>query len=75
MNNKIMINDKEYEVVAYVTIDIGNFIVFTDGKTFSNGQVVLYVNRLSSYDGEVVFDEVENDELVQVINSLKERLV
>ncbi len=75
MNNKIMINDKEYEVVAYVTIDIGNFIVYTDGKTFSNGQVVLYVNRLSSYDGEVVFDEVENDELVQVINSLKERLV
>lgn len=70
-----MINDKEYEVVAYVTIDIGNFIVYTDGKTFSNGQVVLYVNRLSSYDGEVVFDEVENDELVQVINSLKERLV
>ena len=75
MNNKIIINDKEYEVVAYVTIDIGNFIVYTDGKTFSNGQVVLYVNRLSSYNGEVVFDEVENDELVQVINSLKERLV
>ena len=74
-DNKIIINDKEYEIISYVTIDSGNFIVYTDGKQFENGQIALYVNCVSMRDDEVFFDDVDDEELVQVINFLKERLV
>ena len=73
--NKIIINEKEYEIISYITIETGNFIVYTDGKQFENGQIALYVNRLSNDSDEIVFEEVDDDELMQVINSLKERLM
>ena len=31
-DNKIIINEKEYEIISYISIDSGNFIVYTDGK-------------------------------------------
>ena len=27
-NNKIIINEKEYDLISYVTIDIGNALIF-----------------------------------------------
>ena len=74
-DNKIIIKDKEYEIISYVTIDSGNFIVYTDGKQYENGQVVLYINRVSTENDEIFFDEVDDNELMQVINFLKERLI
>ena len=74
-DNKIIINEKEYEIISYVSIDSGNFIVYTDGKQLNNGQVALYVNRVSQDKEEIVFDEVDDEEVMQVINELKERLV
>ena len=74
-DNKIIINEKEYEIISYISIDSGNFIAYTDGKHLENGQIALYVNRVSQENEEVIFDEVEDEEVMQVINALKERLV
>ena len=65
----------EYEIISYISIDSGNFIVYTDGKQLENGQIALYVNRVSKEKEEVFFDEIEDEEVMQVINALKERLV
>ena len=74
-DNKIIINGKEYEVISYIAIDSGNFIVYTDGKQLENGKIVLYVNRVSQENEEIIFDEVEDAEVMQVIDALRERLV
>lgn len=73
-DNKIIINEKEYEIISYISIDSGNFIVYTDGKQLENGQIALYVNRVSQENKEIILDEIENEELMQIINALKERL-
>lgn len=72
--NKIIIGGVEYEIISYVTIESGNYIVYTDGKKFDNGQIALYVNRVISENGEVVFDEVDDTEVMQVVDVIKERL-
>lgn len=74
-DNKIVINEKEYEIVAYITIDSGNFIVYTDGRQLNDGQIALYVNRVSMENDEMLFDEVDDSEVTDVINALRERLV
>lgn len=74
-DNKIIINGKEYEIISYIAIDSGNFIVYTDGKQLENGKIVLYVNRVSQENEEIVFDEVEDTEVMQVIGALRERLI
>lgn len=74
-DNKIIINEKEYEIISYITIESGNFIVYTDGKQFENGQIALYVNRVSKDNNEILFDEVDDEEIIGVIDSLKERLM
>ncbi len=74
-DNKVIINGKEYEIISYIAIDSGNFIVYTDGKQLENGKIVLYVNRVSQENEEIVFDEVEDTEVMQVIDALRERLI
>ena len=74
-DNKIIINGKEYEIISYIAIDSGNFIVYTDGKQLENGKIVLYVNRVSQENEEIVLDEVEDTEVMQVIDALRERLI
>ena len=74
-DNKIIINEKEYEIISYISIDSGNFIVYTDGKQLENGQIALYVNRVSQENKEIILDEIEDEEVMQVINALNERLV
>lgn len=74
-DNKIIINEKEYEIISYISIDSGNFIVYTDGKQLENGQIALCVNRVSQENKEIILDEIEDEEVMQVINALKERLV
>ena len=74
-DNKIIINGKEYEIISYIAIDSGNFSVYTDGKQLENGKIVLYVNRVSQENEEIVFDEVEDTEVMQVIDALRERLI
>lgn len=73
-NNKIIINEKEYEIVSYISIDCGNFIVYTDGKELENERIALYINRVSKENDEIVLDTIENEEVLEVIKSLKERL-
>ena len=74
-DNKIIINEKEYEIISYITIESGNFIVYADGKKFENGQITLYVNRVSKDNNEILFDEVDDEEIIGVVDSLKERLM
>ena len=74
-NNKIIINEKEYDLISYVTIDIGNFIVYTDNKQLGNNKVALYINRVSKNNNEILLDEVENDEITKIFNAIKERLM
>lgn len=73
-NNKIIINEKEYEIISYLTLDIGNFIVYTDGKELENGRIALYVNMVSKDNDDIILDEIDNDEMMKVISILKERL-
>ena len=75
MNNTIAVNNKEYEIIAYISIESGNFVVYTDGKQLENGQVALYVNRISMDNNEILFDDLDNNDVIKVINELKERLV
>lgn len=74
-NNKIMIGEKEYEILAYISIDCGNFIFYTDEKQLDNGKIALYINRVSQDNEEIIFDEVEETEMIEVINAIKERLI
>lgn len=74
-DNKIIINGREYEIISYIAIDSGNFIVYTDGRQLENGQIALFVNRVSQEAEEIIFDEVEDTEVMQVIDALRERLV
>ena len=74
-NNKILINGKDYEVISYFALDIGNFIVYTDGKQLDDGRISLYVNRVSEVEDETVLEDVNNEELTLVIEKMKERVV
>lgn len=74
-DNKIIINGSEYEIISYIAIDSGNFIVYTDGRQLENGQIALFVNRVSQEVEEIIFDEVEDTEVMQVIDALRERLI
>lgn len=73
--NKILINGKEFEVISYMTLDSGNFIVYTDGKQLDDGRISLYVNRVSEVEDETVLEDVNNEELTLVIEKMKERVV
>lgn len=70
----IRIKGIDYEIIAYINLDIGNYIIYTNGKTFDNGQIALYVNRICLDNNEVVLDSVENEELLKVMEVLRERL-
>lgn len=80
-DRKINIEDengivKEYEVIANVTTEDGEFIVYTDNKELSDGQVLLYINSIiRDEDGNMTFDEVEDLEAHAIINEIRERLV
>lgn len=74
-DNKILINGKEYEIISYISVASGNFIVYTDGKMLGDDNVALYINRISDENNEIIFDEVDNDEVMQVISEIRERLV
>ena len=48
-DNKIIINEKEYEIISYISIDSGNFIVYTDSKQLENGQIAVYHKKIKKY--------------------------
>ena len=78
-DRKIYITDengekKEYEVLSYITIEDGDFVVYTDNKQLNNGQILIYVNSIIEENGETIFDEVDDEELVKVIEEIKERI-
>lgn len=66
--------EKEYELIAYIRKDIGEFIVYTDNKQLDNGQILLYVNSVIDDNGVITLDEVEDDEVSTIIDDLKERM-
>lgn len=66
--------EKEYELIAYIRKDIGEFIVYTDNKQLDNGQILLYVNSVIDDNGVITLDEVEDDEVSTIIDELKERM-
>lgn len=74
MGKKIIVNDKEFEIISYISNENGNYIVYTDGKELDNGKVPLYINALSMENDELRFDELDNEDLNLVMNSLNERL-
>lgn len=73
-DNKIIINEKEYEIISYVKNDNGNYLVYTDGKVLENNNIALYVNSVVMENGEITLESVDDDEVLSVINSMKERL-
>ncbi len=73
-NNKIIISGKEYEIIAYVKNDNGNYLVYTDNKVLDNNNIALYVNLVVTTNGEISLESVEDNEVIEVINTMKERL-
>ena len=80
-DRKIKIEDedgsiKEYEIVANVFTEDGEFAVYTDNKILDNGEVLLYVNSvIRDENGNITFDDVEDDEVQNIIKEIRERLV
>lgn len=74
-DNKIIVKGKEYEVVSFINIVSGRFVVYTDGKMSDNNHVILYISHISEENNKIIFDEVSDEELKQVIKKIKERLV
>lgn len=68
-------NLKEYEVIAYINNDIGNYIVYTANEVYKDGNIKLYINCLVKQDDHIVLDEVTEEELHEVIEKLQERLI
>ena len=73
-NNKIIISGKEYEIIAYVKNDNGNYLVYTDNKVLDNNNIALYVNLVVTTNGEISLESVEDNAVIEVINTMKERL-
>ncbi len=74
MNNKIIINGIEYEIVAYLKNENGNYLVYTDGKILESNNVALYVNLVVIENGEFKLESIDDTEVSNVIELLKERL-
>lgn len=56
--------DKKYEIISYISIDSGNFIVYTDGRQLENGQIALYVNCISQENKEIILNKIEDKEVM-----------
>ena len=66
--------EKEYEVIAYINTEEGDFVAYTDNQPLDNGQILLYVNSITEDDeGNIIFDEVEEDEVKEIVTKIKER--
>ena len=73
-DGKIIIQGKEYEVIAYLPLESGNYVVYTDNKLDANDRVYLYINKFADENNEVILDELSSEELESVMLALKERL-
>ena len=73
-NNKIIINEKEYEIISYVKNENGNYLIYTDGKVLENNNIALYINLVTMENGEITFESVDDNEVLSIIETLKERL-
>ena len=73
-DNKIIINEKEYEIISYVKNENGNYLVYTDGKVLENNNIALYVNLVVIENGEITLESIDDDEVSGVIEIMKERL-
>ena len=66
--------EKEYEIIAYINTEDGDFIAYTDHTELENGQILLYVSSIiQDEDGNIVFDEVEDTEVQAIVEKIKER--
>lgn len=68
-------DEKEYEVIAYINTEDGDFIAYTDNKQLDNGLILIYVNSMvETEDGTIIFDEVDDDEVSDIVSKIRERL-
>lgn len=80
LNNKLLAKNEngeltEYEILAIITLDSGMYIAFTDGKLDSNEKISLRINSLFyNEDNSITLDTIDQEELVNVLEKLKERL-
>lgn len=67
--------EKEYEVIAYVSTEDGDFLAYTDNTELENGQILIYVNSIiQEEDGSITLDEVEEDEVLKIANEIRGRM-
>lgn len=65
---------KDYELIANITTETGDFVVYTDNTKLPDGKIALYVNSVINEDGEITFDEVEEEELNEILKEIRGRL-
>ena len=68
-------NNAKNEVIAYINTEDGDFIAYTDNKQLDNGLILIYVNSMvETEDGTIIFDEVDDDEVSDIVSKIRERL-
>ena len=65
---------KDYELIANITTETGDFVVYTDNTKLPAGKIALYVNSVINEDGEITSDEVEEEELNEILKEIRGRL-
>lgn len=73
-NKKIYINGVENDVIAYITNPKGNYVVYTSNEQLNDGRIVLKINYIEPKDDKVLLGDVTDNELLDIINELKERM-
>ena len=72
--NKIIIGDKEFEIIAYVNLDIGNFIVYTDQSKDENGNIQVFASIYDPENPNSKLEAITTDREWKVIETILETL-
>jgi hypothetical protein len=72
-NKKVYIDGKEYELITYLQLEDGDFVVYTDNEETESG-VKLYINSVEINEDEYIFGEVDDEDFNKVLLSLQERM-
>ncbi len=78
-DNKLFISQKdgskkEYDLVSYLSLETGDYVVYTDNILKDDGSVNLYVNNIIIRDNQAFLDDVNNEELTAVIRSISNKI-
>ena len=66
--------EKEYEIIAFIKEEVGEFIVYTENHKYGNGNIELLINKVVTEKDELMLVSPTNEELKLVIEELQKRM-